>query len=158
MDNPNFIFVIGEPADDVPGRSVEGRVLLTETSWQFEADLVRRFSAERYQFHRVALTIERPFDIFEFCFFYTMVSSGRFETNTRTGCIRAASASELPVVRAIHESGFMVPDDEVALNKPFKDDIAVLEEQLEQVGKAEMVELAWVKRQPADGVTILFDG
>jgi hypothetical protein len=157
MGNPNFTFVIGEPAEDVPGRSVEGRVLLAETSWQFEADLVRRFSSERYQFHRIALAIERPFDIFEFCFFYTMVSSGRFATNTKTGCIRAASASELPVVRAIQQAGFKIPDQDLSLSEDFKDDLASLEHQLKRIWKAEMVELAFARYKSGDGVTIVLD-
>ena len=62
MENPNFTFVIGDPAEDATGRSAQGRVLLEENRWHFEADLVRRWSPKRYQFNRIALTIERPFD------------------------------------------------------------------------------------------------
>lgn len=158
MENPNFTFVIGDPAEDATGRSVQGRVLLAENRWHFEADLVRRWSPKRYQFNRIALTIERPFDVFEFCFFYTMVSTGRFVTNTGTGRICAASAVDLPVVKAVQQAGFNVPGQAAELSDAFIEDMARMEAELNRLRKSEMLQLAWAGHQPGDGVTILLDG
>ena len=157
MENPNFTFVIGDPAEDATGRSAQGRVLLEENRWHFEADLVRRWSPKRYQFNRIALTIERPFDIFEFCFFYTMVSSGRFETNTGTSRICAASQTDLPIVQAVQRAGFKVPQELDDLSAAFIEDIARMEAELDHLRKTEMLQLASATRQPGDGVSILLE-
>lgn len=158
MENANFTFVIGDPAEDAAGRSVTGRVYINDQSWDFEADLVRRWSPTRYQFNRVALKIGRPFDIFEFCFFYSMVSSGRFQTNTGTGRISAASESELPLVDAVYRTIFKVPEQAGDLSEVFRDDIALMEEKLERLRKSEMLQLAWAGRKEGESVTILLDG
>jgi len=158
MENPNFTFVIGDPAEDATGRSVQGRVLLDESNWHFEADLVRRWSPKRYQFNRVALTIERPFDILEFCLFQRMVSSGRFETNTGTIRISAASDFDLPLVESIHNGEFKMPEHAADLSDAFLGDIARMEGKLKRLRKSEMLQLAFVSHKPGDGVMILLDG
>jgi hypothetical protein len=139
--NPSFDFILGQPADNVSGRWVEGSVTDKEGAYGFSAKLLlRRGTACSCQ--PVWLDIKRPFLASEFAALLRLVSSGRWQTVTpvlglyETFGLDPAAATA--IFEAIAEWVYPWEHESVSL----LEDLASLGDQLEQVRTKEMLSFA----------------
>jgi len=134
----SFHFTLGKPADNESGRWVEGTVTDREGAYEFAANLWFR-SGSTYGCQRICLNIARPFATADFETFLNVVSTGQFETASRTlelsediGQHYAAGSSSL----------------EGTLDNPsatLREDLLALTEKLKEARKRQMLGMAFAR-------------
>lgn len=140
--NPSFNFIFGKPAGDGAGRWVEGSVEQEGAGYSFVARLMVRYSPMLLQCHPVKLKAERPFAPEDFAAYLRLVTTGQFNTVTRTLGLYETSELDSSAASAIFEATnvWLDPWDHNSLL--LLQDLASLGEQLQHLRNREKLSLA----------------
>ena len=139
--NPSFDFIFGRPANEGPGRWVEGSVTGNGCGYKFTARLMLRRGAT-LSCQTVWLEIDRPFAASDFAAYLRLVSTGPFATATRVCGLYETKGVDPEAAAAIFEATakWVDPWDQETL--PLLEELALLGDKLEQARKRESLHLA----------------
>lgn len=133
-----FDFAFGQPSGDHAGRWVNGTVTIEDQGFIVEFHLHAR-GARSYGCQSFEFRVARAFDPVDFAAILDAISTGRFQTVTRKLELTKIDAGLESSIREVTENW---PISSVDPSSPLANDLVRLREQLENIRRREMLNLA----------------